>query len=306
VIAKRQGPFRHLYTVGAILGGALFLNQVYSTILVVIAQSWALKHLGLTLLGMLIVLAATVLQIGAWRAIMKALGTQLDWISSLRAYTLPFVSRYIPGTVWGYLSRSHWLKEHHGTAPGLTNLGAVIEVISLIGSSALVACAIGLVLGDQLVAGLGAAGLLLVILGLAVFQSVKTQKQFRPWIERLDGGALYDDLRVRTVIVALPWHIGLWVGYGAVVWLMIGMVSAWPLEALPIAIAAYALAWLAGFLVVLLPAGFGLRELGLAFLLTRALGLPSEAAATVAVFSRAQILFAELACIVLGLLPRWR
>ena len=58
--------------------------------------------------------------------------------------------------------------------------------------------------------------------------------------------------------------------------------------------AASATGWAAGFLTLFVPAGFGVRELSLTWLLTTQSGLPAADANLAAVFSRLCLIVAEL------------
>jgi uncharacterized membrane protein YbhN (UPF0104 family) len=64
--------------------------------------------------------------------------------------------------------------------------------------------------------------------------------------------------------------------------------------------AAAAPGWAAGFLTLLVPAGFGVRELSLTYLLTTQWGLPPADANLVAVLSRVCMIVAELLMLALA------
>lgn len=298
-----QTPWRRrLFGLGLLLGGAIFLWQAVAAAQALQAQTLVLARPAMIVAGVGCVLVVTALQIGAWRAIMLDLGVPLDWSASVRGYMLPFIARYIPGMVWGYLSRTHWLATRHGTPARVANLGAVIEVVGLILSAALVSALCGGLAQAPVIAGIGLAAAAAVVTGVAVSaQLVGRPGRIRDLAVRVGAAAWLSELTLRRVAVALPWQIGLWLGYGAAIFCLIGAVTVWTSQALAIAVAAFALAWLAGFLVVLLPSGLGLRELGLAYLLSGYAGLAQSEAAAVAVLGRVCVLFGELAFMVLAL-----
>ena len=64
----------------------------------------------------------------------------------------------------------------------------------------------------------------------------------------------------------------------------------------------FGFAWLAGFLVVFVPSGLGIREVVLSNLLTSILGIPAVQASALSVTSRFVISLAELAWILVALL----
>jgi uncharacterized membrane protein YbhN (UPF0104 family) len=71
-------------------------------------------------------------------------------------------------------------------------------------------------------------------------------------------------------------------------------------------VAAAAVGWSAGFLTVFVPAGFGVRELSLAYLLTVYSGMPAGDANLVAVLSRMIMIVAELLMLATAFLVRNR
>ena len=88
------------FFVGQILRG----YQVFSTLTLDVSL---LVRLSAAVLAGLVALG---LQMAAWRYLMQDLGIKLTWRSIIGGYMLSFLPRYVPGSVWGYLSRSEWLK----------------------------------------------------------------------------------------------------------------------------------------------------------------------------------------------------
>ncbi|MBO0828522.1 MAG: flippase-like domain-containing protein, partial [Streptosporangiales bacterium] len=93
-----------------------------------------------------------------------------------------------------------------------------------------------------------------------------------------------------------------WVGYGLQTWVLALDLGAAPARALPVAIGAYAVALVLGVVVVLAPAGVGVRE----FMLIVGLAsvLPASAATALAVVSRALVTVADVGAAAVGLLLR--
>lgn len=290
-----------LHQVGLGLGAILFVWQAWSALTalaeqrVQIAQPWLLAAGGLS------VLVATLFQIAAWRLIMSDLNAQLGWRDSLRGYALPFVARYIPGMVWGYLSRTHWLETRHGIAPERANLGALIEVVALVLSAALAAAVAGVLAGEMELAVAGGLGLLAGLMGLAIARRLgKGSTPFHGWVERLLGLDWSSEVTFRRVLRAVPGQLGLWLFDGVMVWMSLAVIGVSIDGSVWVAVADFALAWLAGFLVFLLPAGLGLREISLSFMLTRYLGVGAAEAAAVSILARATFVMAELCYVVFG------
>ena len=96
-------------------------------------------------------------------------------------------------------------------------------------------------------------------------------------------------------------HLLLWLCYGIAVWLTIDVFNASPRGGILAATFIFTVAWLVGFLFVFVPAGLGVRELTLSGLLVSSLGLPAGTASVIALITRAFILLAEVAFIILGM-----
>lgn len=296
-----------LYRVGLAIGAALFVWQAWAAGRALVSQQIAVARPELLAVAVIAVLIATVFQVGAWRLAMRDLGADLSWRDGIRAYMLPFVARYIPGMVWGYLSRTHWLQTRHGTSPQQANLSAIVEILGLILSAAVVAALGGLIAQQSLVWEIGIVASLAVVAGVLLGPALLTAVVSRwgnriPWkVDEWIGA-----LTVRRIGRAALWQIGLWVFDGLMVWACLGGLNARTRlvgsDLVALAIAAFALSWLLGFLAFFLPAGLGLREVGLTYLLTTQAGVSPEGAAATAVLARAAIVSSEVIYVGLGLL----
>lgn len=296
-----------LHRLGLAVGAALFLWQAWSAGQALVTQQIRLVRPELIGVGVVAVLIATIFQVGAWRLAMQDLGTRLNWRDSLRGYMLPFVARYIPGMVWGYLSRTHWLQTRHGTPPQQSNLGAVVEILGLILSAAVMIIIGGALAQSAFFVGLGASGAAVSIVGLVLgptllMWGLRQSGRRLPW----DVDAWLGAVTLRRIGRAALWQLGLWLFDGAMVWACLGglgvATTVGGAASLGFAVAAFALAWLVGFLAFFLPAGLGLRELSLAYLLTSQMGLRPDEAAAAAILARASIVASELFYVALGLL----
>lgn len=293
---------RFFYVIGLLLGGALFLMQLGNVVAAMIKSPPALRHPWLLCVSVAAALLATFFQVGGWRALMRSLGVRLGWGQSLVGYAIPFIARYIPGTIWGYLGRAHLLKRRYGIAHTLTHLSAITEAAGFVAAASFVATCMGALAGDVLLSLLGVAGCGLVAIGLMIVRLVSRQDTpFDPFLTRIGGKSWLEGVTAKRVLLAAAWHSGLWIGFGLVMWAILGMLTEVQLTAIPAAVAVYGLAWVAGFLVIFVPAGLGLREYVLTYLLVRSFDLPTELAITIAMLMRAHLIVVELLTIFLAL-----
>jgi uncharacterized membrane protein YbhN (UPF0104 family) len=100
-------------------------------------------------------------------------------------------------------------------------------------------------------------------------------------------------LSARGILRAAGWALVSWLAYGAHVWVLAGQFGAGGLPLVAWATGAFAAAWCAGFLLVVVPAGAGVREAALVVLLGGVLTRPQ--ATVVAVVSRLLFVLGDLA-----------
>ncbi|GEM_PF-723035 len=306
---------RRLFMVGISLGLGLFFYQIWLAV-----QAWGTLSAGLAVqlpylfYGMLCALAAYGLQIAVWTFIMRQLGVPLQIVDAVRGYTLSFLPRYIPGSVWGYWGRSHWLSQAYGTPYRVSLLGSVYEAGYLVVSAFMVGLGylgthlevVDLRFGHPLlwIAGLFVALLVASILfwicSPAVFGNYFMRKQGRSAVSPASvfPGRLQDWI---AVIVVLGLYLVMWVLHGWAIQFIGGIFvrsgldgNAWGI------IAATALAWAAGFLVLLVPSGLGVRELSLVVLLQRLGLVDTNLALLMATLSRVFLLASELIWVLLS------
>lgn len=100
--------------------------------------------------------------------------------------------------------------------------------------------------------------------------------------------------------VASATLLNVWLCYGAGIWLTAVALQV-PTSGGVLGTAfAFSLAWLAGFVLVFVPAGLGVREIALSGLLGSAVGLSPATGTAIAVMSRLLILLSELGWVMVG------
>jgi hypothetical protein len=126
-VSNMAFPWRKLlYYLGVGLGAILFLQQVWLGIESVRQE---VLHINrpvclLAAIGLTFIIYA--LQMIAWGQIMLGLGSLINLPAVLQGYIISFLPRYIPGTIWGYLSRAEWLKSTYNVPHSTSTLGSVL------------------------------------------------------------------------------------------------------------------------------------------------------------------------------------
>lgn len=246
------------------------------------------------------------LQIVSWGVLMRGLQLSIPWKPLFRGYILSFLPRYIPGSIWGYLSRSEWLRSEFQVSYAVSTSGSLLEItVALISTG--------------WIAGIYAASLLDeprrsgIILGLVLVPGViwilVPRILQNPWVLRhIDQNRhCPPELRLPLSNWLLSVTLVVWnmIVYGMVLYLTargLGWDSPLSFGNVFIFAANYSMAWLIGFVVFFLPAGIGLREVTLSALLTLSLGVPAGLASLVSVLFRFIGICAEVLWVTIGLI----
>lgn len=241
-----------------------------------LAPEWALPALiGLELTWLF--------ELDAWRMILKGLGAPLAYRTAAPIWFLSNIVRYIPGNVWQFLGMAELA--HEAGAPRLTTLTSIVlhQVISTAAGAALAACYFALFDDGEWLRALRPA-LLIAPLGLLLLQPRLLDGALNWLLRRLGRPLIRVSLTGRQVMLLIGRYL--------VVWMMMGLSFAalvrgltplaWP--AATYLVAAWAAAYVIGYLTLLTPAGLGVREGALTLLLLPI--MPAGAAAVVAIVAR--------------------
>ena len=239
----------------------------------------------------------------SWRLILADLGSTLNWNTSTQLFGISQIGKYIPGGVWNIVAAAEIGRDHDIPARRSVTAMTVAVLISLlsgtgIGVITVLSTSVAIQVPTWLIV------LLLVILVALLMPPVlnrligfgfKLLK--RPAPERQ---MTFKGLGLGTLLAVVAWGIA-----GTQIWLLacgFGMLPS--ASGMALSIGAYALAWVAGFLVVFVPAGTGVREsvLGLFF----AGALASGGVLAVVLVSRIAMTFADLLFALIGALLKMR
>ncbi|GAA3154000.1 lysylphosphatidylglycerol synthase transmembrane domain-containing protein [Blastococcus jejuensis] len=245
-------------------------------------------------LAFLAVLVGGVVPMFAWRVLILDLGSPIPLAAGARIYFVAQLGKFIPGSVWSVLAQVELAREYRVPARRSATVG-LLTIVTAAVSAVLV---LGLALPfstEELRRGYWWVVLLLPPLLVLLYPPV-----IRRWsalLFRLLRRPADDlDVSVRALAASVGWMVVAWVFYGLQLYALVADaapddVSAGPQVALQ-CLGIFALAWVAGLLFVVVPAGAGVREviivLGLASV------LPSGAALAVALLSRVLLTVTDL------------
>ena len=296
---------RLLFSVSLSVGLLLFLRQAWATYEEVQRHDFRFFQPLYLLAALAMSLLIYGLQMLAWTMIMRYLGFSPSLRQTLEGYFLSFLPRYVPGSVWGYWSRSEWLERCCGVGYATSIFGSILEAWTLILTALSMA-------GTYLCTR--SAGARRFALGAACAGLLSLACLVTPvLVTRLSKERLHFDSKGHALhawLAAVALHMALWVAYGTSILLIGKAVAPTPSVGLLQATFSTGLSWLAGFVVIIVPTGIGVRELALSTLLPVHSNLLPWQANLVAIMSRFEIILAELAWLMIGLgiyiCRRWR
>jgi uncharacterized membrane protein YbhN (UPF0104 family) len=237
----------------------------------------------------------------AWRALLADLGSALPVGAATRVLFLGQLAKYLPGSsVWAVVAQTE-LAHDFGVPRRRAAAAALVLNLVTLGVGLLVALlALPRLLSDDAPGWLHWSPVLVPV-GLACLT---------PPVLTWGCNLLFRVLRRPPLDVRFSWTgvgvavlalLGTWFAYGLQVTLLGWSLGADPAGLLLPATGAFAAAWCAGFLVVVIPTGAGTREAVLTVALAAQLPAGSAAALTIAVVSRLLLTVADVVAALIGM-----
>jgi uncharacterized membrane protein YbhN (UPF0104 family) len=240
----------------------------------------------------------------SWRAVLAGLGARLPIRAATRIFFVGQIGKYIPGSVWPVLAQMELSRDYGVSRPRSGAASLIVLTLAVPCGGLAAAVTLPFVSRDALTHYWWAfAAVLVFMIVLAP-----------PVLSRLLGFAfrllrrppLTDPLTTRAVLSGAGWLLVSFGCYGVATFLLardLAPAVGGP-RLLALSVGAYALAWTAGFLVLVVPAGAGVREGVL--LLALAPALTHEAALVLAVVARLLATVADLVWAGIGVALRPR
>jgi uncharacterized membrane protein YbhN (UPF0104 family) len=227
-------------------------------------RSMPIGVVGAALLAGLIYLPLTML---AWRAILSDLGTSLRFRDAFGVFFASQLGKYVPGGVWNLIAASELGADRK--IPRRRSLSAMVVtlLVSIVSGLAVAAPAVAMSAGGADRRYLAVWALLPLSLALLTPPVLNRLLTLAMRVARREP--LEHPLTARGTLAAVAWSVSAWLVVGAQVWALgLGLGMKPGIESYVLSAGAYALAWIVVFVVVVVPAGLGARELVLAALLS--------------------------------------
>lgn len=287
-----------LQVIGVISGFGLLMYQLYMGVVAYLDQTVTIRYWGFLFIGLIFSMAVLLQIVIAWKIIMADLGLHISMLSAIRGYTLSFLPRYIPGTIWGYFSRSEWLFRKHGVPLSTSNWGSFIEVIIGVSANILVC----LIWSSQWVDGRWKIVYLLEVISIPflawlIFRYLGKICETMSYLSTKVNFHMIGRMHLKSWIISTFLHLLNWVYYGAMLWLCVKSLYG-ETGVLKNSIFYYSgifsISWLIGFIAFFFPSGIGAREITMTILISSLLKLPMGTSSIISISARLLTGFAEV------------
>jgi uncharacterized membrane protein YbhN (UPF0104 family) len=232
--------------------------------------------------GIVFTLVALVANMLSWRAMMAASGYRVRLAAASSIFFVGQLGKYIPGGVWSIAAQAEL-----GRAHGLQRTGSAVAALASMLVSMVTAALVGIV-AVLLASSTGFATfwwlIPLIVIGLVCLTPPVLSRLIAIAFRVLRRPPQDTTLTWSGTVMSLVWSLVMWVAYGVQASVVLRAFGADSPALFPVAVGAYAVAWLVGFVVIIAPAGIGPREGILVLLLGSVAG--GSAPLALAVISR--------------------
>ena len=234
-----------------------------------VVHRMAEQDIGVLLGAFALCVVGTIMGFLLWRGVLAELGSPVSPPVGARIFFIAQLGKYLPGSVWPVV-----VQMRLGHAAGIPRRRTGLAFLLTLGLSIIWGLIAGLLALPVLVSG-GDAHVGWFVLLLPFFAVLLVPRVVNALLGRmlrlLRRPGLERPLSGRSIAVASAWTLAFWIVFGLHVWLLAVGLGADPLVTLPVAIGGFALAFSIGPLLVVLPAGAGVREAVLVVLLASVL-----------------------------------
>lgn len=274
-----------------------------------VASQWSAVAEAATAVGPWPVAGATALALVAlaanalsWRAVMASVGLAAPWGEAAGVFLVSQAGKYVPGAVWPVLAQAEFARAH-GVSRARAMTGSLVAMAVGVAMAGMVG-AVGLVaFSPGALAAYWWALVLAAALAITLTPPV-LRRLLAVALKVLRRDAEPPAISGSALALAAAWSAVNWVALGAHAWLLLRALGGSD-ASLGLAMGAFALAWLVGFVVVFAPAGVGPREAALVALLATAVSAPQALA--LALLSRFAMTLADATGLGVGAaVRRWR
>ncbi|TQM71403.1 hypothetical protein FHX41_5171 [Actinomadura hallensis] len=225
-----------------------------------------------------------------WREFLGGLGSPLPVRAIFRISGISQLGKYVPGKVWALVTQIEMTREHR--VPPERSFGSTLLAVATSTACGLAVAAVTLPLTSATARETYWFLFLLAPVLLALLHPRIVTWSLGLMLRVIRRPPLERPVSLAVTLRAVGWTVLGWALFGVHTWLLCTAVGGEGAGLPFLATGAYALAFVAGFLVFIAPGGIGAREAALTVVLTPA--LPAGAPVVVALASRVLLTAADL------------
>ncbi len=300
--------YKPLQRIGVIIGLSIALYQGIQGIIAFRENEITLSQPNFIVVSIFLIIVTIGLQVYSWTLLMGAAGANIPFKKALPGYIITFLQRYIPGTIWGYISRSQWLFDEFQVDYRVSNSVSLVELeLAVSGNLIATGICLGILINSTWMWIFPALILVTFFLWYVFNHTINIS-----FVKKVLSFWNYNDYEIK--ISFFLWMRSLWIIVGnmflnGLAFTLLTLVFGLSINPINIELiikftAIYNLSWLLGFLVFVLPSGLGLRELTFATLLDHYMGIQTGMAIGLAISFRLINLSAEI-ILVLSVIILW-
>lgn len=227
----------------------------------------------------------------SWRVFLAGLGSPLPLKAMYRINSISQLGKYVPGKVWALVTQMELAKEYDVPRP--RSFGSTLLAMAASQGTGLAVAAVTLPLTSETARQRYWWLFLLAPLMLACLHPKVVTWAVNLLLKLARRDPLERPVRLGEMLLGSFLAVVGWAFFGVHLWLLCAAVGGDGPGLIFLATGAYALAFVAGFLVFIAPGGIGARETAMVLVLTPV--LPAGAPIVVALASRVLLTIADLA-----------
>jgi len=299
-MSKKEKIRKFLYIIGIVSGGGLLIYQLISAIKAIPQTDFSQNAHYLIISSIFLSTFAIGMQIAGWYVIINSGVFTINFSSVVKGYSISFLPRYLPGTIFGYISRGEWLFQKYSIPFSMSNSISIWEIIATLTANVLI---IFVYLINNFIPTYWITIIVLPLIPLLIHKLLVLLFSL---LNRMEINIFGKLLRINSVpqkqwILCVLFFIFHWVFLGFALFQILASLGVDKISFLNVLFSGN-LSWLSGFFVFFAPAGLGYREATLSYLLNDTFGVSAGIASIASSFFRLSTITAELLWILFGLL----
>lgn len=292
-----------LYFLGIGIGGIIFLWQIGKIILELSNGVIELKFSRSFVWAFIVLLFVRFIQIINWKNLMKGIGYQLPFLEVFANYSLVLLPKYIPGGIWGYISRGEWLNKKFKIDYGSSNYISVVETILVIISSVQINIFYIYYVKKKLSIFITIIIMLtLLLIPYILLNSKKSIPNNKKITMSINNFIKREKIPFINYLYSWILNILVWTGYGIAINYIAASFNIFANHSIIYYAFIFSTSWLIGFLIFFVPSGIGVREQLMTTILTNTQIMDDSYATLLSILMRGSMLLGELIFLAMGLL----